>query len=266
MIRRKVLRAAGVTAFLGALTSDAQQSTAQRSNNDYALINSHVVIVMGTVVKGHSGSNACQIAVTLPPGQNAVEGRGIGQTTFNGDTCQLQMEIGEPPASAISSRARVGAPQRCAGSRPRPVHHERLLRGLARRSSRYLVNSEQANLSWLWRVIPAMCPSIYQAWRSQPTPPFVGWWNIELLAAPFSLCAATPPVGFQIFSQYEDQNFPLCYGSGDTTVYATYDNVAALGSANGVLSGAWVLEVGGPPCINLLSPGYQLTRTYTNGS
>ena len=88
-------------------------ANAQRSNNDYTLINSQIVTVTGTVVRGqrvpsgpHAGAvlpDSCSITVTLPAGQNAVEGRAKSATTFNGNACQLQMEIGEPPASAIQS-------------------------------------------------------------------------------------------------------------------------------------------------------------------
>lgn len=126
------------------------------------------------------------------------------------------------------------------------------------------VNSEQVNVCWNWYgIFSCAFPSSISAGVPASFP---GWNQTMNSLYPTWYCAPAPPVfaseyGGSEYAVWTNSVFPGCLGA---TATAYYYPLAATGNNNGYLVGnfAWALTGPGPLCIDMLTPHFQLVRTY----
>jgi hypothetical protein len=255
----------------------------QRSNNDYALIGARIVTVKGKLKSkntimlgpeaGTSLTGGCEIEFKLGPGERAIEARGKSPTRTTEEGCELEMEIGQPPEDKLPPKSQP----KTEGSTPRVAADARSIGGERSASPGissgyaqgwftdppgFWVNSEQVNISWIW-TSPFSCAYLYSYSRSVPAS-FPGWLNASNVTYPIWNCVPTYPfpfsqMGASTISHWQNNVFPLCLG---TPVHAWYNPITAYGDQYGNLVGNMSWSLSGPYCINLLSPNFQLVRTY----
>lgn len=276
-----------VPAFAGAQApnSQADQSNSKvRNVHDYALINSRIVTVKGLVRRNNSVQSGpdigkalpdtCDLQLSLAPGERAIEARGIPSITprLNQDgTCEVEMELGQPPDSALpaynQAPPRSDLSPRPASLTPSPGTSSGYMQGYYYDPVGIWVNSEQVNISWIWTNSPIGCAALYSYSTGVPSS-FPGWYTVSLSRYTINYCAANPPYGFTttaegagLYANWQDNSWPGCLGS---PANAYYDPIYAYGNNSGSLYGdfSWVLTGPGVGCIDLLTPSYNLVRTY----
>lgn len=250
----------------------AQQPPPTRSNNDYPLLDSRIVTISGVLRKNNivlAGPTAgtplpdgCEIEFKLEPGERALEARGKSPTRMSKDACELEMEIGRPPEDKIAPSAKnskMAASEAVRAASP----------GL---SSAYAVgwwtdpveiwvHSEQVDISWTW-TSPFACAYLNSYSRSVPAQ-FLGWSNVINYTYPIFTCSGgilpQSEVGAATASHWKNSVFPACLG-GTVNVY--YNPIRATGDNRGTLRGNMSWSISGPACQYLLSPNFQIVRTY----
>lgn len=255
-------------------------------SNDYALLNSHIVTVKGTLVpdgnpptgvatgsvKGPLPNGNCRLELKLKPGERALEARGKSPVRYNVGAngvagCELEMEVGQPPESAITPGAKNPA------TNPGPLPADQVagvtstgyVKGWFTDPVNIVVNSEQVDIGWQWWGQFAGCtvPGTSRGWSPAW---WYGWWRPYFDNYPTYMCADIPGFGFfgtsgaATSSTWENDVFPACLG---IPTFVTYEPIEAQGDNLGNLYGdlSWGIN-GSPTCIYLLTPNFQVVRTY----
>jgi hypothetical protein len=268
-------------AFASMSLGQTQGTTNQRSNNDYALLNSHIVTIKGIVHrsnryfsgpnKGQPAPDTCEISLSLGPNERALEARGNSPTRVNPDgTCELEMEVGTPPDSTLPKyNAKPPTPDlapRGVTAAASPGTSSGYAQGWVTDPVKIWVNSEQINISWKWSGVPQTCASLYSYSEGVPAS-FAGWYKVYQDVYPITECVydSTTDVfyteaGGGAYVDWQDNSWPGCTTAANSYYWPIY----AVGDNFGNLSGdyAWELTGSGPGCINLLTPNFQLIRTY----
>jgi hypothetical protein len=294
-----------VYALVGAALAVAQAPTGTPqfgttpNNNDYQLKGSHIVTIKGKLAPTTAAAaapagvkvpalpstvqNICQFQIELKPGENAIEGRGVSPIRLNAEGgCELDMEIGEPPASAIVSKmplparargatgAPQGAPQMLGIHRDDGVPTEPVSAGYARGwftdPPGFHVNAQQNEIGWDWwgqyapaylynylTWVPELCCYWYQnAFVSWPT-----YYANQFPSWPIPTWDSA--VGASAYAAWENDLFVGCLGYPTDAYYAP---ITVEGTNLGVLRGNFSWALYGAPCIYLLTPNFQVVRTY----
>jgi hypothetical protein len=268
---------------VGAQAQSAEQGR-QRNVNDYKLLNSRIITMKGNLKKhnrvqagpemGKLLPDACEFGLTLKPGERAIEARAIPGTAVrmtSTETCEVEMEVGEPPETVLPPYNRPenlrppadGKSANLVAIQASPGDSAGYMQGYYYDPVGIWVNSEQVNVVWNW-FSPLSCAVLLNYWRSVPTY-FYGWYNVYASTSPIYTCAGSPipftQAGGITYSNWQNNVFPGCLGS---PANAYYNPIYAYGDNYGNLTGrfSWALTGPGPGCINLLNPSYNLVRTY----
>lgn len=252
-----------------------------RSNHDYALLNSHIITKIGVVHKnnryffgpnkGQKAPDTCEISFKLKPNQRAIEARGIGPTQVNADgTCQIEMEVGQPPANVLPAYNAVPPNSQLkphsATAAPSPGTSSGYAQGWITDPPGFWTTSEQINVSWNWSGVPQTCASLYSYSEGVPSSaPY--WYKVSQSIYPITDCFTDPTTGLfyteagaGAYVNWENDVFPACLG---VPANAYYWPIYASGDNFGDLVGDFAWELYGPSsCIYLLTPNFQLYRTY----
>lgn len=184
------------------------------------------------------------------------------------------MEVGRPPESAISpitpptvaldtrDRNADAVSSKLAGPlAAEPGTSSGYSRGWFTDPIAIWVNSEQVDLSWIW-TSPLSCAYLYSWSRSVPAS-FVGWFNVFNYTYPTQICTGQilpfSSARAETLSNWQNNVFPACLGS---PANAYYNTISVSGDNYGTLHGNMSWNLTGPACINLLTPNFQLVRTY----
>jgi hypothetical protein len=270
----------------GSTISPSSDAHPVRHLNDYTLVNSSTVTLKGVLRPATRSATdsasvakpwtaACEFTLKLKPGERSVEARGIpGSSPIVNDdgTCEVTVQLGQIPEAAIPIRYNSVPPAPNLTARPEditpsPGTSSGYMQGYYTDPVGIWVNSEQTNISWIWTGSPIGCSSIYSYSDGVPSS-FPGWYMVSKLPYVISYCQADPTTGFTttasgygLYVNWEDDSFPGCLGS---PANAYYEPIYAYGDNYGTLYGnfAWALTGPGAGCIDLLTPHYNLIRTY----
>jgi hypothetical protein len=129
------------------------------------------------------------------------------------------------------------------------------------------VNSEQVDVAWSWASL-FYCALPYSLSVSVPAYVNDGWTQTMNSLYPSWICtypsyAASLSWGGSEFAIWQNPYWPPCYAQNAAAV-AWYYPLSAEGDNTGQLLGnfTWYLSGPGFGCINLLTPGFNLVRTY----
>ena len=128
------------------------------------------------------------------------------------------------------------------------------------------VNSEQINVSWNWSGVPQTCASLYSYSEGVPAS-FAGWYKVYQSIYPITDCVSDPTTGVFYteagaggYVNWQDDSWPGCSSSANSYYWPIYAEGDNFGNLYG--NYAWELTGNGVGCINLLTPNFQLNRTY----